>query len=255
MRLQEVVKTAVLICTCVAAIGFGIITLQAHLNEKRKRDEVSRLRLELNRQRETVEKSARDVARFRLAEGIIDSDPGDSSASVYIGPAKDGYEMFHLNLRELKLRVAEFEAELERMKLEDPGVLRINKGVTSPNGVISPVDKALLSREHAKAEDATLESSGVGSSDPRRQALRAQIEASNKEIHQHNSALLDVQRRTLLKLSDDAKHFPKPSQHPKLLEYKSIKARYLSEREAVETGEKKYARAMAELDSNHGPSR
>src|SRR4030095_4105870 len=88
-------------------------------------------------------------------------------------------------------------------------------------------------------ENATLEKSEVASSDPRRQVLRTQIEASNNEILQHNSALMEIERRTLQKLTEQAKSLPTP---PRIRFYWNTRqqrpARYLPDKSALESVEK-----------------
>jgi hypothetical protein len=226
-------KTAGLICACVAAIGIGIIALQSHLDEKRQRAEVAGLQAELVRQREAVAREAMQLAHFRAANRIKDLNPMDLNSSVSRG--REWMFTVEDQLRDEKLKIADFEAQFEKMNQEEPEVLREKRSTY-------PSHKALLSRQQAKAEDATLENSGVASFDPRRQALRAQIEASNTEIRQHNSVKLEIERRTLAKLKEELKLVPDPAKHPDVLEYKAAKARYLSDNSTLEAAEKEYAR-------------
>jgi len=228
----SIVKTAALICAYVAAIGIGIIALKSHFDEKRERAEVAGLKAVLIRHRETVAKEGIQFAHLLSTNRIIDLNPMDLNSSV---SRSEKMMTVEIQLREEKLKIADFEAQLEKMNQDEPEVLREKRSTY-------PLHKSMLSRQQAKAEDAALENSGVASSDPRRLALRAQIEASNTEIRENNSVRLEIERRTLDRLKEELKHLPDPAKHPNVLEYKAAKARYLSDKSTLEAAEKEYAR-------------
>lgn len=205
---------------------------------------LNQLRDELEAQGRHVQEIAAEVAEIRARDGIIDSDPENSTGIVNTSDRQ--IQQIETQLREKNLKVTELQEKFDRIMQMKPEELR--EVLRTLNIDDQNIIKMVSSLQDATSEEAKLYASGLGNKHPSLLAVRSQKEIfletlanSLTAVRQSQASLLEVEKRTMERLQKDLKDAQSVQieDKQKAIAYAAAKAKYLNQKKIFEAGQLK----------------
>ncbi len=271
MRLQEVRNTGVIeigVYDTGPQLAANIANTIAIIYQEQRQSELetdvnkglAQLDEEVRKKRQEVEAAAGAAAVIRAREGINDPDPENSASTPGVTQQFITGDVTKVN--EARALVGQLSTQLQRIEtLKPEELMDVLRTLNIDDATVS---KNLPLRQDAMAEEARLQSSGVGENHPRLKAVRAQravyddiLSRQLDSIRRSQATKLKIERDRLEGLEQQLGASKKEDSDAKtkMLEYIGAKNKYIQSRKVMENAELTLASERMKINIQQNPAK